>query len=629
MQCTNYKAEVLADHAEQAFDIFSNFFVAPLFTLSGTSREVNAIDSENSKNLISDDRRRLQILKALADPTHWYSKFSTGHAQTLDTTSTEERLIYVREALLAFHRKHYQPTNMTVVLAGPQSLDTLQKWIVDRYSKIPNNTHQKEEEEEKKEMSEIELRIEQAAAEAPPNSLNEPPPPFRSAFTPQQQGGRWPVLLTTKPLKSMRKVVLLWPIPSNDNRMPDQSASSMLSHLLGHEGEGSSFAILQDHGLLNSLSAGPRTRAPDFTLFQVDLGLTEKGERHWQLVVDVIFEYCRLLKTTLEQNPQELARIWGEMSRLDQLFFHQTSPGNVYAYAPNLADRILSYGTEKALSAGQMLEETEESFPLEKVKEVVNLLIPSNCIVERCSEMAWEEAMAMTISEDKRDAFGTKKEPWYGIDYHLSEIENPEVLASWNGSTKSMMENEMKGSRLSLPRPNRYIPRTLDLCPDLPEEAKQGTRLEKSIDPPTLLVDDIHGRLFHRLDDRYALPKSSLTFLIRNAAVQNVKTTKSYWEHDDKTALLSSMISGVFGDAMAQETYDADLAGLHWSLSMTSAGIKLRVDGFSDRLPDLGTAVLSKSTSGRKRRTSTTISLTSFPCHRGVPIRPFSSASVF
>jgi hypothetical protein len=45
MQCTNYKAEVLADYAEHTFDIFSNFFVAPLFTLSGTSREVNAIDS--------------------------------------------------------------------------------------------------------------------------------------------------------------------------------------------------------------------------------------------------------------------------------------------------------------------------------------------------------------------------------------------------------------------------------------------------------------------------------------------------------------------------------------------------------------------------------------------------------
>lgn len=57
MQLTNYKFEVLADHAEMAVDIFSNFFIAPLFTASGTSREVQAVDSENSKNLtmIHDD----------------------------------------------------------------------------------------------------------------------------------------------------------------------------------------------------------------------------------------------------------------------------------------------------------------------------------------------------------------------------------------------------------------------------------------------------------------------------------------------------------------------------------------------------------------------------------------------
>ena len=603
MQCTNYKAEVLAEHAEQAFDIFSNFFVAPLFTLSGTSREVNAIDSENSKNLISDDRRRLQILKALADPTHWYSKFSTGHAQTLDT---EHRLEYVREALLAFHRKHYRPSNMTVVLAGPQSLDTLQKWIVERYSKIPVA-------QEKEEKTEIERLIDVAAAEAPPNSLNEPPPPFRSAFTPKLQGGTWPVLLTTKPLKSMRKVVLLWPIPSNDNRVPDQSVSSILSHLLGHEGAGSAFAVLQDHGMLNSLSAGPRTRAPDFTLFQVDLGLTEKGEHHWQEVVNVIFAYCRLLQDKLENRPQELARIWGEMSRLDQMFFDQTSPGGVYSYAPNLADRVLSFGTEKALSAGNMLDESEDSFPAEKVKEVVKLLTPSNCMVERCSEIAWEEAITMNIS---KVGFGIQKEQWYGIDYHLSEINDQDMIASWNGF--KTMESEMKISNLSLPRPNRYIPRSLDLCSDLPQDAKQGPRLDKPIEPPSLLVDDSHGRLFHRLDDRYALPKSSLTFLIRNAAVQNVKT-RAFWEYDDKAALLSSMLSGAFGDAMAQETYDADLAGLHWSLNMTPAGIKLSFFGFSDRLPALGLTILSKLIMQPSRNDGLYPNL--LGRYRGVPVR--------
>lgn len=72
--------DVLAEHAETAVDIFSHFFTCPLFSASGTSREVNAVDSENSKNLTADVRRRLQIMKALADPSHYYSTFTTGNA---------------------------------------------------------------------------------------------------------------------------------------------------------------------------------------------------------------------------------------------------------------------------------------------------------------------------------------------------------------------------------------------------------------------------------------------------------------------------------------------------------------------------------------------------------------------
>ena len=52
------------------------------------------------------------------------------------------------------------------------------------------------------------------------------------------------------------------------------------------------------------------------------------------------------------------------------------------------------------------------------------------------------------------------------------------------------------------------------------------------------------------------------------------------------------MLSGLFSQALKQETYDADLAGLGWSLSTSSAGITLRCSGYSDRLPDLALRVL-------------------------------------
>jgi insulysin len=614
MHLTNYKFEVLAPHAEKAVDIFSNFFVSPLFTSSGTGREVQAVDSENSKNLTADGRRRLQILKDLADPTHYYSKFSTGNSKTLPTDDPD-KLDWIRTALLAFHRKHYRPDKMTVVIAGPQSLDVLEEWIVSRYSQIsPKDVP---EDPQQRIVTEVEQLIEDAAHDAPPYSFQEDAPPYHPAFMPSLQGGTWPVLLVTKPLVSMRKLALMWSLPS-DRRTPDGAPTALLSHLLGHEGAGSAFAVLQNHGMLSSLSAGARTTAPDFTLFQVDIGLTEKGEEHWEEVVDVIFAYCRLLQqaatdtdtdiaiaianeTTEHTNNlmapggiQDLKRTWGEMCKLNQMFFDQTSPGGPYNYAPAIADRVHSYGTESCLSAGNTLNESEATLPLAEFVHCVQAMVPENCIIERCSGRAYDE-IVLKDAATYPDGFGLKREKWYGVEYYLAPLGGIEV-ASWKG-TGSLSNSSIDAEELHLPKPNRYIPRTLELDPALPHEARKGPRIEKPIDPPNLIVDDGNWKLFHRLDDRYALPQSSLHLLIRNMSIQHTKSEDG-WVFDAKAALLSSLVAGIFNEAMAQETYDADLAGLHWSLSLGQSGVKLNCFGFADRLPDLALKILADFLSG-------------------------------
>uniref|UniRef100_A0A7S4QE70 Peptidase M16 N-terminal domain-containing protein n=1 Tax=Ditylum brightwellii TaxID=49249 RepID=A0A7S4QE70_9STRA len=626
MSYTTYKFDVLAEHCEQAVDIFAGFFVQPLFTPSGTSREVNAVDSENSKNLTTDIRRRLQILKALADPNHHFSKFSTGNAITLpasSSTSTDEEkeeedsANYVREALLAFHARHYRPENMVIVIVGPQSLDTLEEWVVPRFAPMIDRWSLKQKDTTS--FTEIEQLINDAATDAPETRYDKPLPPYHPAFQPKIQGGSWPVLLTTLPLRSMRKLVLLFPLPSV-RKVPDRSPVSILSHLLGHEGPGSSFAALQDAGYLSSLSTGSRIAAPDQTLLQIDVSLTEDGETHWTKVVETLFQHCRLLyqtaltardgKDETERSAalNDLQRMWGEISSLNSMNFHQTSPSAAYSFAPALAQRIVGYGTEQCISAGTLLNESAETLPLDELIEFSSRLIPSNCIVERCSKGAWEEQMNKTSEEDSSSSsiFGVKREKWYDIEYHLSKID-PVLVRTWEGGdingnktvqeSSSTIEGESSLSLigpLHLPRPNRYIPRTLELCPDLPDEAKLGPRIEKEIDPPNLIVNQPGtGRLWHRLDDRYALPKSSLSILLRSATVENVKgEIDNTWAYNVDTAMQSQILTGVFSDALAQETYDASLAGLHWSLYKSSAGIVLNCSGYSDRLPDLAIQLL-------------------------------------
>lgn len=57
---------------------FSQFFLQPLFTATATEREVNAVNSENDKNLQQDVWRLHQLDKSTCKPDHAFSKFATG-----------------------------------------------------------------------------------------------------------------------------------------------------------------------------------------------------------------------------------------------------------------------------------------------------------------------------------------------------------------------------------------------------------------------------------------------------------------------------------------------------------------------------------------------------------------------
>lgn len=97
------------------------------------------------------------------------------------------------------------------------------------------------------------------------------------------------------------------------------------------------------------------------------------------------------------------------------------------------------------------------------------------------------------------------------------------------------------------------------------------------------------------MDDRYALPKANLTILFRNPAVQHKwDEGKGSWIFDPEIGLHSGILFSIFLDALAQTTYDAELAGLHWSLDKTSSGLVLQCDGYSQHLTDFAIHLLEQ-----------------------------------
>ena len=65
---TNYYFDVKWDALDGALKRFSQFFTSPLFNASGINREMNAVDSEHSKNLRSDIWRFQRLVGEISNP---------------------------------------------------------------------------------------------------------------------------------------------------------------------------------------------------------------------------------------------------------------------------------------------------------------------------------------------------------------------------------------------------------------------------------------------------------------------------------------------------------------------------------------------------------------------------------
>lgn len=111
-------------------------------------------------------------------------------------------------------------------------------------------------------------------------------------------------MLRVVPVKEGHVLELDWDIPSTDH-LYKQAPSHYISHLLGHEGQGSAFALLKAKGWASGLSAGESGGSLSSRgFFCVRVELTDAGHEHVPEVADVIFKYLAVLRAAGGVNPE-------------------------------------------------------------------------------------------------------------------------------------------------------------------------------------------------------------------------------------------------------------------------------------------------------------------------------------
>ncbi|KXS20116.1 hypothetical protein M427DRAFT_52375 [Gonapodya prolifera JEL478] len=521
---TNYFFDVHADHLRGALDRFSGFFTCPLFDPSCTEREMRAVDSEHKKNLQQDAWRLYQLEKELCDPKHPYHKFGTGNLDTLATVP-QSKGVDVRERLFEFHRKYYSANIMKLVVVGKESLDELTSLVVEHFSAVKNYD---------------------AAV-----------PTFEwGPLTKDVLKER----ILVKPVKDIRQLEITFPFP-DEQKWFRSRPGNYLSHLLGHESEGSILSLLKSLSWANGLSAGSSRGSVGWSFFKIHIDLTEEGLGHIDEIVEIIFSFIKLVR---DAGVQEW--VFREEELISRCAFKFREKSQPASYASRASSWMQRYPEKEILSGPYLME----VFAPDAIRECMDWLRPDN--------------FRITVTSREPPA-PAPQNPWkteyyYGTEYTVESLPEPFL---------ERCRNPKSWPQLHLPAHNIFIPEDLHVKngPDLTAPAQNGSATSTPAAAPTaaerdalsrkrprLVRNDETARIWHKKDQLFLVPKVNIYFFVR--------TRQAY--ADPRNAVLTKLYTELVKDSLNEYSYFADVAGLSYYLEAQVDGLLLGFSGYNDKI---------------------------------------------
>nr|XP_043636150.1 nardilysin-like isoform X2 [Erigeron canadensis] len=395
---TCYHFEVKPEFLEGALRRFSQFFISPLVKAEAMDREVQAVDSEFNQALQSDACRLQQLQCHTATPGHAFNQFFWGNKKSL--VDAMEKGINLRDQIFKLYNDFYHGGLMKLVVIGGESLDVLESWVLELFSKVKTNNASK---------SEVK--------------------PGLSVWS----AGK---IYRLEAVKDVHILDLSWTLPCLQKDYL-KKAEDYLAHLIGHEGRGSLLFFLKDKGWATSISAGVgddgMQRSSVAYVFGMSINLTDSGLEKIYDVIGFVYQYLKLLR---EVPPQEW--IYRELQDIANMDFTFAEEQPQDEYAAELSANLLIYPPEHTIYGDYAYKVWDE----EKIKHVLTFFTPENMRTDIVSK-------SFNKSQD------VQCEPWFGSHY-IEESISPSLLELWRDPPKI-------DSSLHLPAKNEFIPQDFSI----------------------------------------------------------------------------------------------------------------------------------------------------------------------
>ncbi|KAJ2906233.1 ubiquitin carboxyl-terminal hydrolase-like protein [Zalerion maritima] len=386
-----------------ALDRFAQFFVQPLFLASTLDRELRAVDSENKKNLQSDQWRLHQLDRSLSNLKHPYHKFSTGNYDLLKT-QPEAKGINVRDKFIQFYETDYSANLMRLVVLGREPLDVLQDWVAELFTPVPNKNLPEKKWDKEEPLGPADLGTQCFA----------------------------------RPVMESRELNLTFPF-IDEEMLYESQPSRYIGHLVGHEGPGSIMSYIKGKGWANGLSAGTWPVCPGTPgIFDCQIRLTEEGLKNYKEIVKVVFQYIAMLRET---PPQEW--IFEELKLIGDVDFKFKQKTRASGFTSKLSAVMQKPIPREWLLSGHS---RVRKFDPKAISRGISQLRPDN--------------FRMTIVSQTFPGNWDKKEKWYGTEYRYERIPEDfmtEIRLAADSSASKRLDC------LHLPHKNQFIPTKLEV----------------------------------------------------------------------------------------------------------------------------------------------------------------------
>lgn len=304
---TVYYFNVFDNGLAEIFDIFSRFFIDPLFNIDSVNREIKAVHSEHMKNINNDFWKIYQLGLYLSNKDSQMNTFPTGSLNTLNKPD-------IRKQVIEFYNKYYKPRNISISIASSKSIKSLEKIISSTFGKIKDSI------------------------------------PFEFELTKPFYSNNLNKTFHIKTGSKIFNVSYLWEIPKLDSFIHSHDFN-ILEQIIRNKSENGLYFKLISLGYLNTINSEIQYEGT----FSITLILTEEGFKHLEEIDTIFFSY---LNHIFSLNIQEYALYY---QKINQINFNYLTKFDNESLCNLLAVNHLYYPTENIFDGEIVIRKIKKS----------------------------------------------------------------------------------------------------------------------------------------------------------------------------------------------------------------------------------------------------------------------------